>query len=239
MRFLKPIVDNIMQSYPGATFHLDTRQAFAKEYYEYWVSIIPQSAARHVCHLPWKAGLVEIEPPADTVEFLYEQPTYETESPVNLSSLGPATTAPLGYVVHARSGDKGSDSNVGFFVRNADEWAWLRSLLTVSKIRELLGEDDKGKPIFRFELPHLFGESSAVRPFLFFNRFSCSYRRVRNSCAFSSQGSPGSRRHRQLVVRLPQQEPSGISAMQARLRSGSVLGSWQDLKAAFRFALDW
>ncbi|TID03803.1 hypothetical protein CH35J_001887 [Colletotrichum higginsianum] len=156
LRFLKPIVDNIMQSYPGATFHLDTRQAFAKEYYEYWVSIIPQSAARHVCHLPWKAGRVEIEPPADTVEFLYEQPTYETESPVNLSSLGPASTAPLGYVVHARSGDKGSDSNVGFFVRNADEWDWLRSLLTVSKIRELLGEDDKGKPIFRFELPHLF-----------------------------------------------------------------------------------
>ncbi|KAK6206950.1 hypothetical protein QIS74_13438 [Colletotrichum tabaci] len=156
LRFLKPIVDNIMQSYPGATFHLDTRQAFAKEYYEYWVSIIPQSAARHVCHLPWKAGRVEIEPPADTVEFVYEQPTYETESPVNLSSLGPATTAPLGYVVHARSGDKGSDSNVGFFVRNADEWDWLRSLLTVSKIRELLGEDDKGKPIFRFELPHLF-----------------------------------------------------------------------------------
>ncbi|WQF78843.1 Putative acyclic terpene utilization [Colletotrichum destructivum] len=156
LRFLKPIVDNIMQSYPGATFHLDTRQAFAKEYYEYWVSIIPQSAARHVCHLPWKAGRVEIEPPADTVEFVYEQPSYETESPVNLSSLGPATTAPLGYVVHARSGDKGSDSNVGFFVRNADEWDWLRSLLTVSKIRELLGEDDKGKPIFRFELPHLF-----------------------------------------------------------------------------------
>ncbi|KAJ0158896.1 hypothetical protein CTA2_10681 [Colletotrichum tanaceti] len=168
LRFLKPIADNIMQGYPGATFHLDTRQALAKEYYEYWVSIMPQSAARHVCHLPWKAGRVEIEPPADTVEFVYDQPTYETEGQtqgpppavdLNLSShlgLGPATTAPLGHVVHARSGDKGSDSNVGFFVRNADEWDWLRSLLTVRMIRELLGEDDKGKPIFRFELPHLF-----------------------------------------------------------------------------------
>ncbi|KDN62535.1 hypothetical protein CSUB01_02252 [Colletotrichum sublineola] len=155
-KFLKPIVDNIMQSYPGATFHLDARQGLPKEYYEYWVSIIPQRAAKHICHLPWKSQQVEIVPPTDTVEFVYEQPTYETENPITLSSLGPATKAPLGYVVHARSGDKGSDSNVGFFVRNADEWDWLRSLLTISKIRELLEEDDKGKPIFRFELPRLF-----------------------------------------------------------------------------------
>ncbi|KAK1998235.1 DUF1446-domain-containing protein [Colletotrichum falcatum] len=155
-RFLKPIVDNMMQGYPGATLHLDTRQGLPKEYYEYWVSIIPQSAAKHTCHLPWKGRQVEIAPPSDTVEFVYEQPTYETESPVSLSSLGSATRAPLGYVVHARSGDKGSDSNIGFFVRNADEWGWLRTLLTVSKIRQLLGEEDKGKPIFRFELPRLF-----------------------------------------------------------------------------------
>ncbi|KAK2039347.1 DUF1446-domain-containing protein [Colletotrichum somersetense] len=157
LKFLKPIVDNIMQGYPGATFHMDTRQAFPKEYYEYWVSVIPQSAAKHICHLPWKSQQVEIAPPSDTVEFVYEQPTYETDSPITLSSLGPTTKAPLGYVVHARSGDKGSDSNVGFFVRNAEEWDWLRSLLTIRKIRELLGEDDKGKPVFRFELPRLFG----------------------------------------------------------------------------------
>ncbi|OLN91620.1 hypothetical protein CCHL11_06604 [Colletotrichum chlorophyti] len=156
LKFLKPIVDNIMQSYPGATFHLDTRQAFPKEYYEYWVSIMPQSSAKHVCHLPWKSQQVDIEPPADTVEFVYDQPSYETKDPIALASCGPTTRAPIGYVVHARSGDKGSDSNVGFFVRNADEWDWLRSVLTVSKVRELLGEDDCGRPIFRFELPHLF-----------------------------------------------------------------------------------
>ncbi|KAK1540961.1 hypothetical protein CPAR01_06950 [Colletotrichum paranaense] len=155
LKFLKPIVDNIMQSYPGATFHLDTRQAIPKEYHEYWVSILPQSAAKHVCHLPWKSQKVDIESPRDTVDFLYDQPTYETKSPTDVATLGPTTRSPLGYVVHARSGDKGSDSNVGFFVRNADEWDWLRSILTVRKIRDLLGEDDKGKPVFRFELPHL------------------------------------------------------------------------------------
>ncbi|KAF6823851.1 duf1446 domain-containing protein [Colletotrichum plurivorum] len=156
LNFLKPMLDNIMQSYPGATFHMDTRQALPKEFYEYWVSIIPQAAAKHVCHLPWKDGrAVVIDPPTDTVEFRHSQPTYETAGPVSLTSFGPATRAPLGYVVQARSGDKGSDSNVGFFVRNGDEWDWLRSLLTVNRIRGLLGDDDKGKPIYRFELPHL------------------------------------------------------------------------------------
>lgn len=158
LNFLKPMLDNIMQSYPGATFHMDTRQALPKEFYEYWVSIIPQSAARHVCHLPWKDGrTLAIDPPKDTVEFRHSQPTYETAGPVNLAFFGPATRAPLGYVAHARSGDKGSDSNVGFFVRHADEWDWLRSILTVERIRGLLGDDDKGKPIYRFELPHLYG----------------------------------------------------------------------------------
>ncbi|KAJ5417034.1 uncharacterized protein N7487_000584 [Penicillium crustosum] len=81
--------------------------------------------------------------------------SYETKAPFDLEVFGPTTRAPLGYVVHARSGDKGSDANVGFFVRHADEWDWLRSVLTVDKIRALLGKDDTGNKIFRFELPNI------------------------------------------------------------------------------------
>jgi len=58
-------------------------------------------------------------------------------------------------VVHGRSGDKSSDCNVGFFVRNDDEWDWLRSTLSLAKIRDLLQEEDKGKKIDRFEIPAL------------------------------------------------------------------------------------
>jgi hypothetical protein len=155
--FFRPCTDTIMQSYPGATFAVDARQAAPKPYYEYFVSIFPQDQIRHVCHLPFKGSSINIEPPRDTVPFQYDQPTYETKSPYDLSVFGPTTRAPLGYVVHARSGDKGSDCNVGFFVRNHDEWDWLRSLLTVEKVRELLGRDDEGNPIFRFELPHIWG----------------------------------------------------------------------------------
>ena len=156
--FLRPCTDIIMQSYPGATFAVDTRQAVPKPYFEYWVALFPQAEAKHVCHIPSKGLEIPIAPPTDTADFLYEQPTYETEAPVALESFGPSTVAPLGYIVHARSGDKGSDCNVGFFVRSEDEWDWLRSMLTMQKVKELLGDDFVGNPIFRFELPNIWGK---------------------------------------------------------------------------------
>lgn len=158
--FFRPVTDTIMQSYPGATFAVDARQALPKPYYEYWVALLPQIATRHICHLPFKGKEITIETPSDTENFIYEQPTYNTKDPLDLSSLGPTTVAPLGYIVHARSGDKGSDCNVGFFVRSVDEWDWLRSVLSVEKVRELLGRDDTGKPIYRFELPNIWGMST-------------------------------------------------------------------------------
>ncbi|KAI9168092.1 alcohol dehydrogenase [Paramyrothecium foliicola] len=130
-KFFRPLTDTIMQSYPGATFAVDARQAIPKPYYEYFVTILPQQDIKHVCYLPFKKMEVTIPCPVDTESFLYEQPSYETSDPTNLNSFGPTSKVPLGYIVHARSGDKGSDCNVGFFVRHFDEWDWLRSVLTV------------------------------------------------------------------------------------------------------------
>ncbi|KAJ5958500.1 uncharacterized protein N7479_005650 [Penicillium vulpinum] len=154
-RFFRPCTDTIMQSYPGATFAVDTRQGAPKPYYEYFVSIFPQDRMRHICHVPFNNKQIGIPPPSDTVPFSLEQSSYETNAPFDLGVFGPTTRAPLGYVVHARSGDKGSDANVGFFVRHADEWDWLRTVLKVDKIRTLLGKDDVGNKIFRFELPNI------------------------------------------------------------------------------------
>jgi hypothetical protein len=58
-------------------------------------------------------------------------------------------------LIFIRSGDKSSDCNVGLFVRNDDEWDWLRSLLSIAKMKELLGEEYKGGQIDRFEVPNL------------------------------------------------------------------------------------
>jgi hypothetical protein len=95
-------------------------------------------------------------PPPSTQTYPRQQNSYETKDPVDLSTFGETVHAPLGYIVLGRGGDKASDCNNGFFVRHDDEWDWLRSFLTIEKIKELLGpEEFKGKPIDRFEIPHL------------------------------------------------------------------------------------
>ena len=156
--FLSPIVNVNLSSYPGATFAMDMRQGMPKPYQEYFVTIMPQSMVNHVVHFPAIGKSTAIEAPTDTVDYLPEQEVADTVDPKPLDNYGPTTTAPLGYVVHARSGDKGSDANVGFYVRHADEYDWLRSLLSVSRIKELLQNSYNGKRIERFELPHIHGK---------------------------------------------------------------------------------
>lgn len=42
---------------------------------------------------------------------------------------------------------------MGFFSRDQEEWDWLRAMLTVEKIKELLGDEYRGGKIDRFEMP--------------------------------------------------------------------------------------
>lgn len=58
-----------------------------------------------------------------------------------LSSFGSTKPIRLGDIALARSGDKGSNLNVGFFVRTPKVWEWLRSFLSSSKLIQLTGED--------------------------------------------------------------------------------------------------
>ncbi len=51
----------------------------------------------------------------------------------------------MGRVVHARSGDKGGDANVGLWIpaehpRRAEAFAWLRQVLTKDMVQRLLPE---------------------------------------------------------------------------------------------------
>lgn len=166
-RFARLIFDNIMQGYPGATFHLDFRQAFPKAVFEYYVTLLPQSDINHQVHLPWlhsepATATTTIPPPSDTKVYPNRQPSQPvTSNPSDLTSFGPTVRGPLGWIVHARSGDKGSDANCGFWVRHADEYAWLRTLLSADRARQLLGKEyraDKNGDsirIDRFELPEL------------------------------------------------------------------------------------
>jgi hypothetical protein len=73
--------------------------------------------------------------------------------------------APLGEIVHARSGDKGGDANLGVWVRDGAAWDWLRSTLTVDELRRLLPET-RGLEISRHELPNLGAVNFLVRGLL-------------------------------------------------------------------------
>lgn len=153
-KFLRPCIDPVMQGYPGASFHLDMRQGLPKPIYEYYVTLLAQSDVEHKVHL-WDGSEFVIPPPNKAKTFPAQQPS-QPGTPKAVAGFGPTTRGPLGWIVHARSGDKGSNANVGFWVRNKDEWDWLRSLLSVDTIKQLLADEYKGKKIDRFELPNMY-----------------------------------------------------------------------------------
>lgn len=154
--FIRPCFDTIMEGYPGATPSLDMRTGFPRPIYEYYVTLLPQKDIQHRVHLTWTNETLGIPPPPQTRVWEKRQPSQPTTgSAVDLLGFGKTVRGPLGWLVHARSGDKGSDCNVGFWVRHQEEWDWLRGLLSVEKIRQLLADEFKGAPIDRFELPNL------------------------------------------------------------------------------------
>jgi hypothetical protein len=154
-KFVRPCIDPIMCTYPGATPHLDLRQAFPKEVFEYYVTLILQSAISHQVHLD-SGEIITVPPPQQTRTYPRQQPDQSnTFHPTPLSSFGATVRAPLGTIAHARSGDKGSDCNVGFWVRHADEYDWLRSLLSTAFMKELLADEYRGGRVERWEVPGL------------------------------------------------------------------------------------
>jgi hypothetical protein len=76
---------------------------------------------------------------------------------------------PLGTFVHARSGDKGGDANIGLWVdrsRHADaRTAWLTKLVTPDRIRELLPET-ADLPVEVYPLPNLGAVNVVIRGLL-------------------------------------------------------------------------
>ena len=153
--FARFCIENLLQSYPGGTMAPDMRTAVGRPFFEYWVSLMPQSFVDETAHLP-DGTVKKIPPPAKTQEFPREQPSQaETSNPIDLSSLGPTTRGPLGWIVMGRSGDKSSNANLGLFVRHEDEWDWLRTVLSTANLRQMLGKDDVGRQIDRCEMPNI------------------------------------------------------------------------------------
>ncbi|PVH85591.1 DUF1446-domain-containing protein [Cadophora sp. DSE1049] len=157
-----------MQSYPGYHMNLDFRTMDPKPFMEMFPAVIPLQALNH--EVVVAQVRIPIPAPAKTAIYPVIRNSYEAADPRGLSSFGHTEPAPLGSIVHARSGDKANNSNVGFFVRNADEYPWLQSLLTVEKLKEILGDDwSKGnasRRIERCEFPYLLAVHFRILDFL-------------------------------------------------------------------------
>lgn len=154
--FSRRLYETVLQSCPGVSRSNDLRQSTAKPYFEYFVTLIPQSACKHRVHLLFgDQSTIDVPLPPNMVEY-GSQESYDTKNPVPLDSFGETVEAPLGYVALGRSGDKASDANVGFYVDTEEKWNWLRSLLSIDKLKELLGEEDlSGGRIDRFEMKNI------------------------------------------------------------------------------------
>jgi hypothetical protein len=150
--FVRWCLENFLQSCPGATVEVDTRQSMARPMHEYWPTLMPQDLFQERTVLEWSGESVNIPGPTETKAYGLQK-SYEPTEPVELSSFGPTTSRPLGWVALGRSGDKASDADVGFFVRNDDEWDWLRTLLSTDTFIKLLGKEYLGHRIDRCELP--------------------------------------------------------------------------------------
>ncbi|KAJ3845002.1 hypothetical protein EV361DRAFT_899272 [Lentinula raphanica] len=179
-RFMNSFFTMGMAGYPGLCTSLDSRTGVPKPFIKYIPAVISQqdvSMRVHVGngtigHAPDAPQTIDIPTiQEEHTEPFLGQVSYDPQDTKDLADFGPTLRVPLGTLVLARSGDKGGNANVGFWVRNEDSeaWPWLRSLLTIDKLRALLGKDAypshahdltwnsnlQPYKITRFEMPHI------------------------------------------------------------------------------------
>lgn len=139
-------------------FHssLDMRTAIPRPYLAYYPALLPQTDLQEEVGLVDAKGTTSFrtEPPTK-FEPLAERESYDTKSPIPIE--GPFRKIRLGDVALGRSGDKGGNLNFGLFVQTQDQWNWLRSYMTLSKVQELLADDwQPDYSIERVEFPGIF-----------------------------------------------------------------------------------
>jgi hypothetical protein len=164
--FTAPLVELALGSYPG--FTMTSPPGPPTPYGVYRAAYVDRADVTHtVVH-------------ADgTREDVADPPAYAEVDPAagRRPSPFPAPTdsitrrMPLGTFVHARSGDKGGDANLGLWVahdgspRYDERVTWLTKLITPRKIRELVPEA-ADLEVDVYVLPHLGGVNVLIRGLL-------------------------------------------------------------------------
>jgi hypothetical protein len=162
--FASRIVELALSSYPGL-YSLGPPQA-GSAFGIYWPGLLDQAQLEHVVYHHDGTSEAISPPRCDGAggEGTLPQALPASGSRGSLST-DERVIASLGQIVHARSGDKGGDANLGVWVRDPEAWGWLRSTLTVDELRRLLPET-RELAIERYELPNLGAVNFLVRGLL-------------------------------------------------------------------------
>jgi hypothetical protein len=158
------MVELALSSYPGL-YVLSPPQA-GSAFGVYWPGLLDQALLEHTVHhhdgttevIAWgnpRGAGSKVTPRNDV------SPAQSVRAPWT----DELVVASLGEIVHARSGDKGGDANLGVWVRDRDAWDWLKSTLTIDELHRLLPET-RELAISRYELPNLGAVNFVLRGLL-------------------------------------------------------------------------
>lgn len=137
-----------MQHFSGFHLSLDMRTAVPRSYLAFYPALTEQEALAETITLLGKDGEdAKTESAGHPSRYQAfdagQRENYETANPVPLAEFGPTRKIKLGDVLLARSGDKGANVNIGFFMRDpsARHYSWLCSWLTRGRMVELMARD--------------------------------------------------------------------------------------------------
>jgi len=166
--FTSAAVELALGSYPG--FTMTAPPGPASPYGIYRPAYVDRELVEHMVHLPDGTSEVIPDPPVAS------QPVVETKEDhtvapriagVNEDAI--TRNIALGTFVHARSGDKGGDANIGLWVRAGDRQAekaqWLTHFISVDRLRHLVPEA-ADLEIDVFALPNLHGVNIVIHGLL-------------------------------------------------------------------------
>jgi hypothetical protein len=168
--FTAPLVELALASYPG--FTLTAPPGRATPYGVFRPAYVPREAVRE--RVVVDGAELRPGPSRQAAPDGRGCPRRDRPAPpgsATASGCAPGTTRelPLGRIVHARSGDKGGDANVGVWAMDAadrpDRVAWLLGFLDVERVKALLPET-RDLAVEVHHLPNLGGVNVVVRGLL-------------------------------------------------------------------------
>jgi hypothetical protein len=168
--FTAAAVELALASYPG--FTLTAPPGRGSPYGIYRPAYVDRAEVTETVHL-WDGTAIGIEGPttATRVPPGATDVEHDPVDPVGPTPDAPSVHLPLGTFVHARSGDKGGDANVGLWIGGENSAlrdqrvGWLLRLITPEAIRQLLPEA-ADLPVEVYPLPNLGGVNVLIRGLL-------------------------------------------------------------------------